>query len=81
MDTRTRLIKCFSGVFPHLQDQDIVNASPATVAGWDSIAYLNIVALIQEEFRIAVDWQEFQELASFQQMLGYLSDRNCGVPR
>jgi acyl carrier protein len=68
-------------VFPHLQDQEIVDASPATVAAWDSIAYLNIVALIQEEFGIVADWQEFQELGSFQQMLGYLSDKQCGVCR
>ena len=53
-DIRQRVEGCFALVFPELSSEEIVQASTASVAKWDSVATLNLIALIEEECQIEV---------------------------
>jgi acyl carrier protein len=69
--TAERLANCFSLVFPSLSPAQIPSATASTVSGWDSIAQVNLLSLIGEEFNIDIDFEEFEGATSF----GALFDR------
>jgi acyl carrier protein len=48
----TGLSKCFAAVFPELTPAEILAATPATVKSWDSVATLNLLTVVEEEFAI-----------------------------
>lgn len=62
----TRLLRCFSPVFPELTEAEIPRASMASVGSWDSLATINLVTVIEEEFGIQIEPEELGELASFE---------------
>ena len=68
-----RLIKVFAAIFPELTPEEIRIASPASVAGWSSLATINIVSLIEEEFEIDVPPDRFEDMGSFELILDYLN--------
>ena len=68
-----RLIKVFAAIFPELSPEEIRVASPASVAGWSSLATINIVSLIEEEFEIDVPPDRFEDMGSFELILDYLN--------
>jgi acyl carrier protein len=70
------LIKCFSAVFPELSEKDIREASLTSVPGWDSVATINLLAVIEEEFSIEIDPQDLGHLVSFKLILDYLRNQN-----
>ena len=71
-DTRQRLITCFTAVFPGLTEPEIVSASVSSIGLWDSIAMLNLVNVIEEEFGVEMDFEMIPELGSFAKMLEYV---------
>jgi acyl carrier protein len=71
-ETKERLQRCFSAVFPALPSAEIVNASPATIAAWDSVAGVTLFAVVEEEFALEIDVQEMKDLLSFPSLLQYL---------
>jgi|GEM_PF-504266 acyl carrier protein len=68
-----RLVKVFAAIFPELTPEEIRIASPASVAGWSSLATINIVSLIEEEFEIDVPPDRFEDMGSFELILDYLN--------
>jgi acyl carrier protein len=74
-DTEERLRRCFSAVFPNLAAEQITNASPLTVAAWDSVASVTVFALVEEEFALEIDVQDMKNLLSFVSLRGYLDER------
>ena len=72
---RKRLTKCFAAVFPKLAPSEITAATPMTVAEWDSIANVTLVAVVEEEFGIAVEPDDLERLTSFDALLDYLAVR------
>ena len=72
-----RLVKVFAAIFPELTPEEIRIASPASVAGWSSLATINIVSLIEEEFEIDVPPDRFEDMGSFELILDFL---NQAVP-
>jgi acyl carrier protein len=79
-ETEDKLIKCFRAVFPGLSENEIRQASPHTVAVWDSVATLNILVLVQEEFGVEFGETDLECLTSFQEILGFLSSANGAAP-
>jgi acyl carrier protein len=70
MDNLTaKLTKCFAAVFPNLSSERIPAASAENVSEWDSIAQVNLLSIISEEFNIEIDFEEFEGATSFGQML------------
>lgn len=51
-DARQRLIKCFSVVFQELTEEAILKTEPGAMANWDSLSWVTLLAVIQEEFGI-----------------------------
>ena len=72
---RARLTKCFAAVFPDLPAAEIPTATPAAVKAWDSIAHVTLLAVVEEEFGLAVDAADLEHLTSFDAFLDYLAVR------
>jgi acyl carrier protein len=75
-DVAERLQRCFAAVFPQLLADQVVKASPQTVAAWDSVASVTLFAIIEEEFAIEIDVQDMPDLLSFDSILQYLRRRD-----
>ena len=71
-DTRDRLMRCFSAVFPSLSSDSIARASVSNTEAWDSVASVTLVATIEEEFGIELDIQDLADLISFEKIFEYL---------
>ena len=68
----TRLMQCFSAVFPDLTEEQILGASLASVPKWDSIATITLISLIEEEFKLQIGTEEVGDLISFDAVLKFL---------
>jgi acyl carrier protein len=66
-----RLTKCFALVFPNLQPGQIPSASAENLKEWDSVAQVNLLSVIGEEFEMDIDFEDFEGATSF----AALSDR------
>ncbi|MGH9433096.1 MAG: acyl carrier protein [Terriglobia bacterium] len=73
-DTEARLIKCFSAVFPQLGEQAIPSAILETVEGWDSVATITLVTVIEEEFGVQFEPDALEHFVSFGSILDYLKE-------
>lgn len=69
-----RLMDCFEAVFPALSREQILSATPESVAQWDSIATVTLASVIEEEFGTAV---EFDMELSFAEILSFLRQRGA----
>ncbi|MEO8429921.1 MAG: acyl carrier protein [Acidobacteriota bacterium] len=68
-DPHSRLRRCFEAVFPELEPDGIAGASMDNVAGWDSIASVQLIAVVEEEFGITVPADRYEEMSSFEGIL------------
>jgi acyl carrier protein len=73
-DDPARLIRCFTSVFPQVPSDRIQAASVETVSEWDSLAAVTLVAVIEEEFGLAIDPLDLPELTSFAEFEAYLRE-------
>lgn len=71
-DTATRLEGCFKAVFPTLEPARIPTADATSVEGWDSLAHITLLTVINEEFGMDVDFEEFEGATSFPAILDRL---------
>lgn len=74
-ETRKRLASCFQLVFPDMPESQILSASQATVAAWDSVAAITLVNVIEDEFGIELDPDDLAELDSFEKVRSYVEGR------
>ncbi len=71
-DIEDRLLPCFASVFPHLSADEIRNSSVETLAAWDSLTAVTLVAVLQEEFKVEIDPLDLPELITFGAVQEYL---------
>jgi acyl carrier protein len=74
-EARSRLMRCFSSVFPELPSGTLANANTTNTAEWDSLASVTLFALVEEEFGTELDVNALGELSSFDSILDYLQTR------
>jgi acyl carrier protein len=74
----SRLGRCFAAVFPEIPEVELTSARMESVAGWDSIATITLVNVIEEEFGVQIDPEDLPRLVSFEGVRNYLVER--GVP-
>ena len=67
-----RLVRCFSSVFPELNEDQIRNASVDSVADWHSLASVTLISVVQEEFGVQVGLTELPNLVSFSAVQKYV---------
>jgi len=60
-----QLLGCFRKVFPNLSRDAILSATQQSISAWDSIAHVTLISLICEEFGIDLDFEDFDDAASF----------------
>ena len=60
-----KLCTCFATVFPGLDSASIPTASAARIEEWDSVAQVNLLSVIGEEFGIEIDFEDFEDATSF----------------
>ena len=75
-DVETRLMRCFSSVFPTLKPEEIRSAHADSLAAWDSLAAVTLLAVVQQEFDVAIDLLDLPELDSFDAFLRRLTGSN-----
>lgn len=69
---KTRLLRCFSALFPELSADEILRATPTSVEGWDSVASVTLLTLVEEEFGLEIDVDDLDQFTSFERILGLL---------
>ena len=75
MDNVTdRLTRCFLSVFPRLDRSKVESASTDTISDWDSVAQVNLLSVIGEEFGIDIDFEEFEGATSFEKLREHLRE-------
>jgi acyl carrier protein len=74
-----RLSNCFQTVFTGIDAAAIGAATPSTVAGWDSVASIKLLNVIEEEFQIEIDLDQISELDSFPRIVEYLRNPPAAV--
>jgi len=67
-----RLRGCFAVAFPELGPEQIGSASVNTVAEWDSLRAVVLVALIEEAFTIRIPARDYPQLRSYAAVDAYL---------
>lgn len=77
-DTRSRLISCFTAVFPALDEAAIPQASRLNLATWDSLANFSLITVIEEEFGIQVQPDDVDHFNSFESILATLQRGSGG---
>ena len=73
-DVSLRLAKCFSAVFPELSREEIVKIGGCPAVNWDSLSAVTLLALVQEEFGIDLEFDDMESLASFAGILQRVSE-------
>jgi acyl carrier protein len=71
----SRLIRCFSSLFPTLTEDEVRLVDVAYIAELDSLAGVTLVALINDEFGVDIDLEGMLELGSFQGVRRYLVEK------
>jgi acyl carrier protein len=79
--TKARLVECFSAVFPALSQEEIVSAKQAELAQWDSLATVNLMMLVEEQFKTFIPPEQFEELVSFDVFLEFLGRAEVDAER
>ncbi len=74
-DVDARLQKCFSAVFPDLPPDIIPGATPSSVKTWDSVATVTLLAVVEEEFGVAIDIDELGVDMSYGKLRTILQQR------
>jgi len=76
-DNNQRLANCFTNAFPEIQPDEIARASTASLAAWDSVTHITLLAAISEEFGVELDPEDFEELVSFALIADFLENRGA----
>lgn len=77
-ELRQRLVNCFLTVFPGNSQDLLIDATPDSIAGWDSTNHFLLLQIVEEEFGLQISEQSGGQLLSFGEFEAYLSGR---VPR
>jgi hypothetical protein len=71
-DVAARLETCFASVFPSVPARTLRVENRETIEAWDSLAFISLIILIEEEFGVNVKVENIAELTSFSSIMRYL---------
>lgn len=77
-ETHERLKSCFLVVFPDLSGNEISEATSTKVRGWDSVAGVTLLAVVEEEFGINIQVDDLNGFNSFQGFYDYIHIADVG---
>jgi acyl carrier protein len=67
-----RLTQSFLNVFPDLDPVEAPRASMASLASWDSVAHVTLLASVSEEFGTSFEGEDYEQLTSYALILDTL---------
>lgn len=70
--TVRRLVACFAAVFPDVPAPALVEADATRTPGWDSVAGVTLLALVEEEFDVTAEADDIAGLTSFAAILAFV---------
>lgn len=70
-----RVRRIVSDVFAVPIDQVTDESSPETIEAWDSIAHLNLVLSLEQEFAVTFELEEITELTSVRAIVDRITSR------
>jgi acyl carrier protein len=73
-DVHRRLIRCFAAVFPELTAEEIVQANSDGTNHYDSLSWVTLLAVIQEEFEIEFEVDCIESCVSFEDILARVTE-------
>ena len=73
-EVHSRLIRCFSSVFPTLTEAQIQSADFARLIDLDSLAAVTLVTVVDEELGVEMDLDALLMLGSFAALCQHLSE-------
>jgi acyl carrier protein len=76
-DVDARLARCFCAVFPKLTAETAAKARIEGVEGWDSMATITLVNVVEEEFGLEIDPNDLAKMVSFESVLAYIKGRGA----
>jgi acyl carrier protein len=71
-ERESRLVRCFSAVFPWLTPEEIRNVNAESSEIWDSLTAVTLVTVIEEEFGLEIPQEFVPQLDSFGDFLTYI---------
>jgi acyl carrier protein len=75
-DVDDRLLRCFLSIFPALTEEEIRAAALECFGDIDSLAGVTLVALIEQEFGVALELEQLFALRSFNALNRYLNEQH-----
>ena len=70
-----KLSLCFAAVFRNFDPSRIPSASARQIPEWDSLAQVNLLSVIGEEFGMDIDFEDFEDATSFQTIAEHLRQK------
>jgi acyl carrier protein len=74
-EIESRVLECFSNVFPSVPPERLRSLSQASVAEWDSVMHVTLLASLAEEFGFEMDYESAEDLRSFALVLEHVRGR------
>jgi acyl carrier protein len=71
-----RVLECFANVFPAVPRDRLPRISQASVAEWDSVMHVTLLAALAEEFQFEVDYEAADNLSSFALVVDFVRARS-----
>ncbi|HYZ75239.1 MAG TPA: acyl carrier protein [Chthoniobacterales bacterium] len=71
-----RLVRCFSSIFPASTDEEIRAIDLERFGDMDSLAGVTLVAVIEQEFGVALELEELLALRSFDAVQRYVNEQH-----
>ena len=75
-DVHEKVARCFRNVFPDLRAEDLPRASTASIAAWDSVAQVTLLAAISEECSVEFEIEDFEQLVSYALIVDHLESKS-----
>jgi acyl carrier protein len=79
MTVKARLRDCFAAVFPSAAPGELEQASTETLPGWDSLATVTLVAVVEEEFGVVLELDDLEQLTSFERVYQLVEAKLAGA--
>lgn len=70
----TKLIECFSLVFPEVDLEELPRLSVYSYPAWDSVGNILLTQVIEEKFNIIIKTEDIEELTSFGLILEHVNN-------
>ena len=70
-----RLLACLKATFTDVPPETLRTASTETLAQWDSLHAVILMAVLEEEFGIRIPTRDYPSLRSYESIQSYLARR------